>query len=235
MEIQNYFKRYEIKYLLSPEQYEKMREIAKIATVPDEYGKSTVCNIYYDTPDSRIIRRSLEGPEYKEKLRLRSYGVATNETGVFLELKKKYLGVVYKRREAMTYARAVDFLRNPEPYSQITRETEYFMRFYENLMPAMFISYSREAFYGKENRDFRITFDRDILWRDYDTDLRAGVYGKRVISPDTVLMEIKTGGAMPMEIAHALSQNGIYKTSFSKYGRAYIQKTATVETEVIYA
>lgn len=43
----------------------------------DAYGAYTICNIYYDTGDWRLIRKSLEKTVYKEKLRIRSYGVPT--------------------------------------------------------------------------------------------------------------------------------------------------------------
>lgn len=135
MEIQNQFKRYEIKYLLDSRRYSAVRRAMEGRTVGDEYGRSTVCNVYYDTPDHRIIRRSLEKPPYKEKMRLRSYGTPHGDSKVFLELKKKYDAVVYKRRADMTYDAALKFIEQPHPYSQITREIAYFMEFYGTLYP----------------------------------------------------------------------------------------------------
>lgn len=234
MQVQNYFKRYEIKYLLSEEKYEKVRHAIEDRTVTDEYGKNTICNIYYDTPDSRIIRRSIEAPIYKEKLRLRSYGIAERGKTVFLELKKKYDGIVYKRREDMTYESAQAFLRDPEPHSQITEEIAYFIDFYEGLRADTFISYSREAFYEKGNRELRITFDSDILARDYDLNLTSGIYGKPILPQKTVLMEIKTGGAIPLWLTDILSREEIYKTSFSKFGRAYELRAKSADKEAVY-
>ena len=109
VKIQNQFKRYEIKYLLDARQYESVRRTMQGRTVGDEYGKSTICNIYYDTPDRRLIRRSLEKPVYKEKMRLRSYGTPHGDDRVFIELKKKYESVVYKRRADMTLDAALRF------------------------------------------------------------------------------------------------------------------------------
>ena len=202
VKIQNQFKRYEIKYLLDARQYESVRRTMQGRTVGDEYGKSTICNIYYDTPDRRLIRRSLEKPVYKEKMRLRSYGTPRGGDRVFLELKKKYESVVYKRRADMTLDAALRFTAAPEPYSQITREIAYFIGLYGSLYPAMFISYSREAFFGADDRDLRITFDTDIL--------------------GTVLMELKIASAVPLWFSSALAREKIYPVSFSKYGRAYI-------------
>lgn len=222
MKIQNQFKRYEIKYLLDGRQYAAVRRAMEGRTVGDEYGRSTICNVYYDTPDHRIIRRSLEKPSYKEKMRLRSYGTPRGDTKVFLELKKKYDSVVYKRRADMTYDAAMKFIEQPLPYSQITREIAYFMEFYGTLYPAMFISYAREAFFGADDRDLRITFDTDILWRAEDVGLAAGVYGSPILAPGTVLMELKIARAVPLWLSAALAREKIYPTSFSKYGMAYI-------------
>lgn len=222
VKIQNQFKRYEIKYLLDARQYESVRRTMQGRTVGDEYGKSTICNIYYDTPDRRLIRRSLEKPVYKEKMRLRSYGTPRGGDRVFLELKKKYESVVYKRRADMTLDAALRFTAAPEPYSQITREIAYFIDLYGSLSPAMFISYSREAFFGADDRDLRITFDTDILWRECEVDLTAGAYGAPLLPAGTVLMELKIASAVPLWFSSALAREKIYPVSFSKYGRAYI-------------
>ncbi len=226
MDIQNKFKRYEIKYLLSPEQYAAMKRACCGRVSPDEYGKTSILNLYFDTPTYRIVRRSEEKPFYKEKLRLRSYGVPKEDGRVFLELKKKYDSVVYKRREAMTLAEAKSFFSEKKPFSQITEEIAYFMDFYRDVAPSCCIFYDREAFIANEEKNLRITFDTNILWRDYDLALEKGVYGERIISEGARLMEIKTDGAMPLWLTNALTTNRIFKTSFSKYGRAFAAMTA---------
>ena len=222
----NVFKRYELKYLLTEEQMRTILEKSAEYIRGDEYGKSTICNIYYDTPDSLLIRRSLEKPVYKEKLRLRSYGVAKANTPVFAEIKKKYGGVVYKRRIHTNEKQAIALCKGiaPTDRSQITDEILYFVRRYENLEPAMFISYEREAFYAKNNSDFRITFDRNILWRDEDLTLSKGVYGTPILQDNQVLMEVKCPGAMPLWFVSILTAIVVQKTSFSKYGNAFTAK-----------
>lgn len=222
MEYQSCFKRYEIKYLLGREQYLAVADAISGYVIPDEYGKSVICNIYYDTEDRRLIRRSLEAPVYKEKLRLRSYGEASESGRVFLEIKKKFDSVVYKRREAMILRDAVAFVKEPEPFSQISREIAYFIGYYGTLSPSVHLSYSREALFGKDDRDLRITFDSDILWRDNDIRLDTGIYGSPLLHGGEVLMEVKTSGAMPLWLVKILSAEKIRKTSFSKYGRAYL-------------
>lgn len=220
---QSIFKRYEIKYMLTRSQFEAMQELLDRYTIADEHGRNTICSLYFDTPDFLLIRRSLEKPMYKEKLRLRSYGVATDDTKVFIELKKKYDGVVYKRRIHMRESDANKFLLDNCNIddSQIAHEIRYCFNRYEGLAPACLLMYSRMAFYGKDNPDFRITFDDNILWRDCDLNLREGIFGEKVLSDDYVLMEVKVADCMPMWLVKFLSENEIYKTSFSKYGTAY--------------
>lgn len=223
MSYQTVFKRYEVKYLISYTQQQLIKRRMSDYMDCDEYGKSTVCNIYFDTPSFLLIRRSLEKPVYKEKLRLRSYGVATSDSTVFLELKKKYKSVVYKRRMESSEKEAMRYLCKGAPLSdtQISREIDYFTHQYNALQPAAFLSYHREAFCAKSDPEFRITFDENILWRDYDLSLCVGLHGEPILNSGQVLMEIKTGVALPLWMANVLSENQIYKTSFSKYGNAY--------------
>lgn len=216
------FKRYEIKYLLTRKQYQQIRVAMDGLMAEDKYGRSTIHSLYLDTPDFLLARRSLEKPLYKEKLRLRSYGDTDGGT-VFVEIKKKYDSIVYKRRISMTETAAREYVLSHKAAedSQISREISYFMAHYKNLMPKILISYERDAFYSTADNDLRITFDRNILWRDNDLKLTSKVDGIPVLDSDLVLMEIKTTAAMPLWLVKTLSRNHIYKTSFSKYGTAY--------------
>ncbi|TCL55459.1 VTC domain-containing protein [Kineothrix alysoides] len=221
---QGTFKRYEKKYLLSENTYKLLKERLEGHMVIDHFGKTTICNIYFDTPDHQLICSSLEKPVYKEKLRLRSYGTPAEGTPVFVELKKKYKGVVYKRREEMELIESEHYLYDnlPAPRtSQIVREIDWFLKFYKNLQPAMYISYNRIAMYGIEDSKLRITFDSDILWREEELHLEAGVWGSPLLKKGQRLMEIKIAGAMPLWLSHMLDELNIYPVSFSKYGRGY--------------
>lgn len=225
MSYANVFKRYELKYLLTPAQHDAvLRGIAPYMQL-DDYGRTTIRNIYFDTEDYRLIRHSIEKPAYKEKLRVRSYKLVGSDDTVFVELKKKYDGVVYKRRIALAESVALDWLlgKTKSPCdTQISREIDYFMSFYGSLRPSMFLSYEREAFYERAGEDFRVTFDDNILCRSTDLSLRCEPSGHSVLPPNRVLMEIKCSGAIPLWMVKILSSEKIYKTSFSKYGRAYI-------------
>lgn len=219
------FQRVEKKYLLTEQQYLSFFEDISVRLSPDQYGESTVLSVYFDTPDHRLIRASLEKPPYKEKLRLRSYGVPEETAPVFIELKKKYRGVVYKRRVSLPLAEAERYLCHgapPPTPSQITNEIDRFLDYYPNLSPAMLLSYDRSAFFEKENPSLRITFDRHILWREEKLSLKDGIWGNTLLPENRRLMEIKIPGALPLWLAHALDSSKIYPASFSKYGTAYL-------------
>ncbi len=217
------FKRTEMKYMLTREQQRIVLDAMKEHMVPDEYGRSTILSLYLDTPDHLLIRRSLEHPIYKEKLRMRSYGVASEETKIFVELKKKYDSIVYKRRVGMTEAQAITYLQTGQvpKDSQIVHEINYCLQHYDHIQPAMMLSYEREAYYDKDDHEFRMTFDDNILWREDHLSLCDGVYGTPILDDNHVLMEVKTANAIPLWLVKVLSENHIYKTTFSKYGTAY--------------
>lgn len=223
MKDQMIFQRYEFKYLLTQRQLQAVLLAAKPHMVPDAYHHSSIRNIYLDTPDFRLIRRSLEKPIYKEKLRLRSYGTAKAGDPVFVELKKKYRSVVYKRRLSMEREQAMACVlgKAPWPDTQIGHELAYAMEFYGSLRPAVFLSYERDAYQGIEDPQLRMTFDSRILYRRQGLTLGAEPWGVPLLGPDQVLMELKVAGGLPLWLARVLSGQGIYKTSFSKYGTAY--------------
>ena len=218
------FKRYELKYMLTLEQKEQLLRVMEPYMALDKYGRTRIRNIYFDTDDYLLIRRSIEKPRYKEKLRIRSYKRATPDSTVFVELKKKYDHVVYKRRVSLPEEEAMDWIcgrKHTHKNGQITKEIDYFVRHYENLHPTVFLSYEREAYYDREGGDFRVTFDDNILCRRDDLNLEHKTGGDLILEKGKVLMEIKCSGGIPLWMAHALSELKIYKTSFSKYGTAY--------------
>lgn len=218
------FKRCEMKYILTLAQYEELKNRMAEEMQLDQFGKHTVHSIYMDTHDYLLIRRSIEKPCYKEKLRLRGYNSVTAGDKIFIEMKKKLKGTVYKRRVAMSQDVAMNYLAGvsePELHNQIVNEIDYFLDFYGDLSPAMMISCDREAFFCKHGTDLRITFDRNILARDYDLSILKGGYGASIVEGDNVLLEVKTSLGLPKWLLDFFGENEIYKTSFSKYGTAY--------------
>ena len=237
-EIQSSFKRYEKKYLLTKEQYQKMRGGMAAYMEPDKNPSYSILNIYCDTEHYDLIRTSLDKPVYKEKLRIRSYGVPAGKDTVFIEIKKKFEGVVYKRRipiKMQDTDRFMHGIRKGES-SQISREIEYFLQLYRP-EPKVLIAYDRTAFASADGSDLRITFDTALRARSVDLDLRHGDYGLPIMD-DRILMEIKIPGAAPMWLARLLSENKIFSTSFSKYGTYYQQfvlggRSAALKKEVV--
>ena len=224
MAFQTIFQRYELKYMLTENQKEAVLQAMEPYMTLDQYGRTTIRNIYFDTNNYRLIRHSIESPAYKEKLRIRSYSQAEPESTVFVELKRKYQKLIYKRRIALPEKEATEWLsgkRHCQKNSQISAEIDYFLQYYEVLGPMVFLSYDREAFYSKDHPDFRVTFDDTILYRQKDLSLESEVYGFPILPEGITLMEIKCSSSIPMWMVSVLSEHQIYKTSFSKYGTAY--------------
>ncbi len=224
MAFQSVFKRYELKYIITKEQKNIIQTAMKPYMKSDKYGKTSIRNLYFDTDTYLLIRRSIEKPEYKEKLRIRSYSKATAESTVFVELKKKYKSIVYKRRIALPYEKAMNWIASKNSSTQktqISSEIDYFLSYYKTLHPTVLLSYEREAFYSAESSDFRITFDENILVREDNLSLESDIYGTCILPKNTVLMEIKCTGGIPLWLTKILSNEKIYKISFSKYGTAY--------------
>jgi SPX domain protein involved in polyphosphate accumulation len=223
MQTKAVFERTEKKYVISIAQKNEL--LAKIADKirDDEFGESTIRSLYFDTDDFRLIRTSIDKPIYKEKLRLRSYSAPKPDSTVFLELKKKYKGVVYKRREKLKYEQVNNYLSTKQlpKDTQIMREIDWVLKHYPSLAPRMFILYDRNAYYGIEDSELRITFDKNLRYRTTDLDLSSEPYGDSIIGKDKCIMEIKALGAMPLWLCTALSELQIYPSSFSKYGTAY--------------
>lgn len=224
MSYQSIFSRYELKYVITVKQKEQILQATREYMKLDDYGRTTIRNLYFDTDNYRLIRRSIEKPVYREKLRIRCYKKVDDEDQVFVELKKKHDSIVYKRRIALPYKEAYEWLcenHHINIKTQIVREIEYFKEYYETLKPLVYISYDREAYNAINERDFRVTFDENILWRQTDLSLKDKAYGNKIIDEGYVLMEIKTLEAIPLWMSHILTKEKIYKTPFSKYGHAY--------------
>jgi len=225
--VQSSFKRYEKKYMLTRLQYRQLVERMTDHMEPDIYGKSTNCNIYYDTDNWELVRNSIEKPVYKEKLRVRSYGVPKNGDPVFVELKKKYKDIVYKRRITVPAELSERFLTGklsfyPTKYvdRQIGNEIEWFQKLHK-ATPKVYIAYDRTSYAGIEDPELRITFDQNIRFREYALDLRKGDFGEKILPDENILMEVKIPGTTPLWLVHLLSELGIRPASFSKYGTYY--------------
>ncbi len=240
------FNRYEKKYLMNRETFLWLTEKIKPYMNPDKFNRDgklyNIANIYYDTPDDALIRASIEKPVYKEKLRLRSYGVPGLEDEVFLEIKKKYKGLVNKRRTRLQLKEAYDFVGkgivpDDKPYinRQVLNEIQYFLKTYD-LQPKVYLTYDRMAFFDKSDDDFRVTFDTNIRTRRENVGLEKGNQGNLLIGNALWLMEVKSSKAVPLWFTELLTEKEIYPTSFSKYGTEYkktLIKKSNIKGEII--
>lgn len=221
--IQKVFNRYEKKYLLTEQEYCAIRKRLEEYMEEDQYGLHTIRNIYYDTADDELIRTSLEKPKYKEKFRVRCYGEPDAESNYFLEIKKKYKGVVNKRRIVMKPEEAKAYLeqgQKPKEQSQIFKEVDYVWNRYQ-LMPKVYLAYDRIALFGKEDPEFRVTFDQNIRSRDFALNLENDAETTKLLEDGYYLMEVKISNAMPLWFVKILTELRIHSTSFSKYGNVY--------------
>ena len=226
-------KRYEVKYILSESQVSQLIESLKGHMEIDDYGLTSIASLYYDTPDYRLIRTSIEKPEFKEKIRLRSYGLATEKSTLFLELKRKAYGIVYKRR-VPTKQIAVDKFFNYEgdicADGQIAREISYFRNYYKELVPSCLIIYDRTAYFEKDG-DLRLTIDFNPRYRVTDLNLTTSMEGISLLPKGYAILEIKVQEAMPLWLTSILSKYEMYKGSFSKYGEAYKQQINSIRNK----
>lgn len=217
------FERYETKYLLPTKCAKELIELIESYIIKDEYPNYSIYNIYYDTHDSQLIRQSLDKPEYKEKLRVRSYSQETTNPNVFIELKKKFNGTVFKRRIQCALKEAINVLnlnQTMDNDSQIAHEIDYFRKKYQ-LEPKVYLAYDRIAYQAIEDEELRITFDYNIHARSEELSLNDSPKDISLLDSDLFLLEIKSTSAYPVWLTHALSQLHIYPTSFSKYGMMY--------------
>ena len=219
------FRRVEKKYIISKIQFEYIQDIMKDRMIEDSFGKSKICNIYFDTNNYDLISHSIQKPIYKDKIRLRSYNIPTNKDCVFLEIKRKFDGVVTKRRIKLRLEEVNKYFSREKIKtndSQIQNEIDYYFEHYK-LHPTMFLSYDRIAYYDKNDYNFRITFDSNIIVRNYNLKLENGNEGQHIFEEDKYIMELKTLGAIPLWFVEILSKAKIYPCGFSKYGEAYTQ------------
>jgi len=223
MGIQYNFERIEKKYLITEAQAQALTKALAPRMEEEKFGLHSVLNVYFDTPDFSLIRNSIEKPVYKEKFRLRCYGTPGENDIVYAEVKKKYKGVVYKRRISGMPAEIARFLQGKtlENQNELNqREIHFFLNRWQP-EPRVFIAYDRFALLGREDAGLRITFDRNLRWRTHSLDLRCGDAGQLILPSDQVVMEIKMPASCPLWLSHLLSEMGIFPHSFSKYGTCY--------------
>jgi hypothetical protein len=223
----NIFRRVEQKYLISAEQHDALLKALGNKLVKDEYYYNDIYNLYLDTPNYDLIIQSMEKPLYKEKFRVRSYGLAENEDSkVYLEIKKKFDGTSHKRRISMTLGEFYKYMEKgnrPKNANPITlAELDYDFQKY-HLQPSILINYERYSYYIKGNKDLRITFDHNLKYRTTKPDLTNGDDMHHIIDKNMCIMEIKSLDSLPLDLSRLLAKLKIYPRKFSKPKQAYLK------------
>jgi len=236
--MQNIFRRCEKKYLITGEQGRSLQKLVAQHTEIDQQGEYLIRDLYYDTDNWDIICKSIERPSYKEKLRLRLYGEYNNESQGFLEMKRKYDDIVYKRRIAFPVGELKDRrIREivSADDSQISREISYFLQ-NNPVSEKIHIAYKRTAYNGIEDNGLRITFDRNVAFHlcllnnDFFNEYNnCQIDDRQILDSNHMLMEIKTEYAIPLWLTGILSKNNIFPVSFSKYGVCYARHISKLQ------
>ena len=237
------FDRIEKKYLINADQERTILKVVKKQMKRDNYHKSEVFNVYFDTDNFDLIIKSIDNPNFKEKLRARSYG---GYDKVFLEIKTKLKEwekgapknkVGYKRRLLVTRKDYGEFVAGKKTMEelaerkvelntdvQIAREVDYLVKTL-SLKPRILVYYDRESYVGEGG--LRITFDRKLSYRDKDLRFVKKSGDQHFFeNPDDLIMEIKAHGVMPLWLVRTLSRERAFPQQFSKIGKIYevIQK-----------
>lgn len=226
MGIKKVFERKETKYILTAQQFPAFFSELQQYMEIDQYGLHTIQSLYFDTNQDDFIRHSIQKPDYKEKFRVRSYGIAKKEGLVFLEIKKKVKGIVYKRRLPLTYAEFLMWQQTnvlPESIlnSQIGLEIQWLFKKHPDLTPRVCIAYDRYSLFYEEDDQFRVTFDQNIRFSTEGMCLHAP-QNEQLVAPEMgILMEVKAMGAYPLWFVELLNRHSIRKSSFSKYAQTY--------------
>lgn len=232
--MKTFFKRNEKKYLLDKNEFEVIKQVVDANMKPDKYFKSTINNVYFDTPKDELVVESIMSPDYKYKVRARSYGSPKNSK-VFLEIKSKLMGTVYKRRVELSLEEYNKYLTGKYMKNeQVMKELDYI--FHERqLSPKLFMSYDRSAYSAKDDSDLRITFDEKLRSRLSDVKIENTSNCKEYFDQDIYIMEIKSREGMPSWLREVLAKNQIYSSSFSKYGKIYQKNLEERKMEIVHA
>ncbi|TFD97092.1 polyphosphate polymerase domain-containing protein [Jeotgalibacillus sp. R-1-5s-1] len=224
------FNRFELKYLISIDEYYEMRSKLLERMTFDSYGnndgKYNIISLYFDSAERGIYYETKNKLSFRQKLRLRVYDRTSIEDQAFFEIKQKFKNVVNKRRTVLSLNDAYKLIKNkpnifskelpPASNTQILKEVIHFRNQYE-LEPDIIVSYDRQAFVGVNEPDLRVTFDYNLMTRDYDLRLENGPYGHHFIHPDLVVLEIKVSNSVPLWLSNIVSEMNLSRKSVSKF------------------
>jgi len=215
--------RQEVKYLISRASHDALLRDLANHLVPNKFFAQTIHNVYFDNDTNDLILRSIEKKEFKDKLRLRAYHMDGELGNPLIELKKKYKGTSYKRRIKLTIEQARDLINGGalNHTGQIADEMRFLIA-RTGCTPKMYIGYDRASYDVVGHDDLRITFDSNVRCRTTNLDFAPNPADKNIIDADHYILEIKAADTFPLWLTDALTRNGIFPQSFSKYARAFV-------------
>jgi hypothetical protein len=227
------FNRFELKYLLTLQQAERVKAALRAYLVPDEHGENggryVVSSLYYDSPGFRCYWEKLDGLRVRRKLRMRWYEtgeVLTEETPVFLEIKQRVDRVTQKRRTLLPYDQALRLcndrrLPDPMPDDEAIVEEIYAFLWQYNLRPASIVRYDRQALIGSDyDIGLRVTFDTSLSFQAQPLHLHEGTNGLPMVHPGLVVMEVKVNERLPHWLTDMIADHNLQLARFSKYCRS---------------
>lgn len=221
----DYFERKEMKYLLNVRQKEQLMKAISDWIVQDPYSPYTVSSAYLDFPSDLLMKRNMEKPAYRRKVRIRCYGEFERNSTCYLETKNKYKGITVKKRILMDSSQIEEFLKNRKFPAGLSSDAISLFNAQAGYQIRYGLKYERQAYYWKDDPSLRITFDDQICVRKPENPFcLQSLIGQKAaaILPDGfTLMEIKTANALPLRLARILGALQILPASFSKAGSAY--------------
>lgn len=225
--IQKHFKRVETKYILTQKQEQAFLADLAQHMEADDFAQSSISNVYFDNPDFQMVADSLAKKHGKEKIRMRLYDLQpTASSQAFLEIKKKVEGIGFKYRLTSNPVSVTNYVLTGLADASIvddkvTEELHQLRQRYGTLQPKLVIAYDRQSYKGLDDKNVRLTIDRNLIYRDDRLSAYADRSGHALLPADQVIMEVKVAGDQPAWLQELLVKHGLEKASFSKYGQAY--------------
>jgi len=237
--VTTHFQRYEIKYWLTEERYFDVRDEIQRYMELDPYCHDRphhaypIWSLYLDTFDFATFEERLDGLIFRQKYRLRTYGAdkpfedALTDP-LFVEIKKKQNKVILKDRSLIKVREALDLLDHASgnPFMQTlplaqkkTMERFVFFQNHLSLGPQIAVKYEREAYFGENDRNVRVTFDRNLCAKESRALAEMYTETKNWFhhrNPQ-IIFEIKVYDAMPQWLVNILRRFQLRSEPISKY------------------
>jgi len=237
--------RIEYKYLVPVKLLSKLYKYLSPYMVLDKYSEKrpkheyTVRSIYFDTARLNFYHEKVSGIKKRKKIRIRGYNENKKNAVVFLEIKRKNGPTISKERAGVYYDDLSALLETGDtnkyiiPFPGITKSIDNARKFLFHLhdlslKPILKIIYEREAYYFKFNKDWRITFDKNLRSSLSINPESLFEENKTVASLNKYfILEIKGSGEIPYSIRNAIARLELRLQALSKY-------TICIDSHTVY-